>query len=240
MRLLVVEDQVRLANTLAKGLRRHAMAVDVAYDGIGALEKVRLNSYDVVLLDRDLPGIHGDDLCRMVRASGSGVRIIMVTAAASTDEMVEGLDLGADDYLAKPFELRELLARIRALGRRSGEVRPSLLGVADVELDPATMIVTRAGVELDLTPREHAVLAILLRAEGAVVSSETLFERAWDERADPFTASVRVIVSRLRSKLGDPPLIETVHTRGYRLTDSAPPAGTDPTTETDPDSEPDP
>jgi DNA-binding response OmpR family regulator len=221
MRLLVVEDQVRLANTLAKGLRRHAMTVDVAYDGIGALEKVRLNSYDVVLLDRDIPGIHGDELCRLVRASGSDVRIIMVTAAASTDDLVEGLDLGADDYLAKPFDLRELLARIRALGRRAGDVRPSVLRFADVELDPARMAVTRGGAELDLTPREHAVLAILMRADGAVVSSESLFEQAWDERADPFTASVRVIVSRLRSKLGDPPLIETVHTRGYRMSEHA-------------------
>jgi DNA-binding response OmpR family regulator len=217
MRVLVVEDQVRLANTLARGLRNHAMAVDVAYDGIGALEKAELNRYDVVVLDRDLPGVHGDDVCRRLREANSGVRIIMVTAASSLDDMVTGLDLGADDYLPKPFDLRELLARLRALGRRGPVTSPTVLRWADLEVDPARMVATRAGAALDLTPREHAVLTILVRAEGGLVSAEELFEKAWDERSDPFTTSVRVIVSRLRAKLGEPPLIETVVTRGYRM-----------------------
>jgi len=217
MRVLVVEDQQRMADTLARGLRRHAMAVDVAYDGIGGLEKARSNDYDVVVLDRDLPGLHGDEVCRQLRQAQVGSRIIMVTAASTVDDLVTGLDLGADDYLAKPFELAELLARLRALGRRSPNVSPAVLRFGDVELDPAAMAVSRAGRPISLTPREHAVLAVLLRAGGQLVSAEDLFEQAWDDRADPFTASVRVIVSRLRSKLGDPPLIETVVTRGYRL-----------------------
>jgi DNA-binding response OmpR family regulator len=221
MRVLVVEDEVRLANTLARGLRNHAMAVDVAYDGIGALEKAAVNQYDVVVLDRDLPGIHGDDVCRRLRDASSGARIIMVTAASSLDDMVSGLDLGADDYLPKPFDLRELLARLRALGRRGPVTAPTVLRWADLEVDPARMTATRGGVALDLTPREHAVLTVLLRADGGLVSAEELFEQAWDERSDPFTTSVRVIVSRVRSKLGEPALIETVVTRGYRMTEPA-------------------
>ena len=217
MRVLIVEDHEQLAETLARGLRRHAMAVDVAQDGAVALAKAEATTYDVVILDRDLPVVHGDDVCRRLQQRACPSRIIMVTAAAGVDDLVEGLDLGADDYLAKPFELAELLARLRALRRRSVPATSPVLRVADLELDPAQLRVARAGRPIELTPREFAVLAVLLRADGAVVSAEQLFEQAWDERADPFTASVRVIVSRLRSKLGDPPLIHTVVTRGYRL-----------------------
>lgn len=217
MRVLIVEDQQQMADTLARGLRRHTMAVDVAYDGVEALAKARQNGYDVIVLDRDLPGIHGDEVCRQLNADGNPSRIIMVTAAASINDLVDGLDLGADDYLPKPFELAELLARLRALARRSPTVTPTVLRFADLELDPANLTVKRAGRHLMLTPREQAVLAVLMQADGAVVSAEDIFEQAWDDRADPFTASVRVIVSRLRSKLGDPPLIDTVVTKGYRL-----------------------
>lgn len=217
MRVLIVEDHVQMADTLAKGLRRHTMAVDVAYEGFEALEKAQANDYDVIVLDRDLPGLHGDEICRRLHADGTRSRIIMVTAAASLSDLVGGLDLGADDYLPKPFELEELLARLRALGRRSTTVSSSVMTFADLELDPARVLVKRGGRHLILTPREFSVLAILMRADGAVVSAEELFEQAWDDRADPFTASVRVIMSRLRAKLGDPPLIDTVVTKGYRL-----------------------
>ena len=217
MRVLVVEDQARLADTLAKGLRRHAMAVDVAYDGTDGLAKALVNDYDVVVLDRDLPGMHGDDVCTSLRATGRPTRIIMLTAAATIDDLVVGLDLGADDYLAKPFDFAELLARLRALGRRSPVVAPSVLRYADVELDPARLTVTRAGAPIDLTPREFAVLEVLLRAGGEVVRTEEILEKAWDEHADPMTTSVRVIMSRLRTKLGPPPVIETLVTRGYRM-----------------------
>jgi DNA-binding response OmpR family regulator len=217
MRVLIVEDQQRMADTLARGLRNHAMAVDVAYDGVEGLEKALANEYEIIVLDRDLPGIHGDDVCQRLRAEGVPARIIMVTAAATTDDLVSGLDLGADDYLAKPFELAELLARLRALSRRSPQAMPTVLRFADLELDPARVLAKRAGRLLILTPREFAVLEVLMRAEGGVVSAEELLEQAWDEHADPFTQSMRVIVSRLRAKLGDPPLIETVVTRGYRM-----------------------
>ena len=217
MRVLVIEDQARMADTLAKGLRRHAMAVDIAYDGTDGFEKACINDYDVVVLDRDLPGMHGDDVCTSLRAAGRSSRIIMLTAAAAIDDLVSGLDLGADDYLAKPFEFAELLARLRALGRRSPTVSPSLLRYADIELDPARVTVTRGGRPVILTPREHAVLELLLRANGDVVPTEELLEKAWDEHVDPLTTSVRVILSRLRSKLGEPQVIETVVTRGYRL-----------------------
>jgi DNA-binding response OmpR family regulator len=214
---MIVEDHEQLARTLARGLRRHAMAVDLAHDGATALAKADVTAYDVIVLDRDLPVVHGDEVCRRLRSVGSPSRIIMVTAAATLDDLVEGLDLGADDYLTKPFELAELLARLRALQRRSTPAASPVLRFEDLELDPAQLRVTRAGRPVDLTPRELAVLAVLLRADGGVVSAEQLFEQAWDDRADPFTASVRVIVSRLRAKLGDPPLIRTVVTKGYRL-----------------------
>ena len=221
MRVLIVEDQERMADTLARGLRNHTMAVDVAYDGIDGLEKARTNPYDVIVLDRDLPGLHGDLLCRLLRSEDNPARVIMCTAASTTADLVTGLDLGADDYLSKPFELAELLARVRALGRRGPQVSPTVLTWADLELDPARITVKRNGRHLMMTPREHAVLEVLMRAQGEVVSAEALFERAWDDRADPFTASVRVIMSRLRAKIGEPPLIETVVTRGYRMVDPA-------------------
>ncbi|MEZ5138398.1 MAG: response regulator transcription factor [Acidimicrobiales bacterium] len=217
MRVLIVEDHELMAETLARGLRNHAYAVDVALDGEAGLEKALVNDYEVIVLDRDLPKLHGDELCARVRAAGRPARIIMVTAAATTDDLVAGLDLGADDYLAKPFELAELLARLRALGRRSPQASPTVLRFADLELDPARVRVERGGRPVTLTPREFLVLQVLLRAEGEVVSAEEIFEQAWDDRADPFTQSVRVIVSRLRAKLGEPPLIETVVTRGYRM-----------------------
>ncbi|HEY4377487.1 MAG TPA: response regulator transcription factor [Acidimicrobiales bacterium] len=217
MRVLIVEDEVRLAETLARGLRRHAMAVDVAHDGSAGRDKALVNDYDVVVLDRDLPLVHGDDVCRQLRAAGRAARILMLTAAATVEDLVSGLDLGADDYLAKPFDFAELRARIHALERRAPHVSPAVLHFADVELDPARLTVTRGGRPVDLTPREHAVLELLLRAEGAPVTAEELLEKAWDEHADPLTTAVRVIVSRLRSKLGEPPLIETLLTKGYRL-----------------------
>ena len=222
MRVLIAEDHEHLAATLARGLRRHAMAVDIAHDGASALEKATSNGYDVIVLDRDLPVLHGDDVCRTLHAAGTESRIIMVTAASTLDDLVEGLDLGADDYLAKPFELAELLARLRALQRRTVRAASPVLRFGSLELDPAQVRVTRAGRPVVLTPREFAVLAVLMRADGAVVSAEQLFEQAWDERTDPFTASVRVIVSRLRSKLGEPALVETVVTKGYRLVEASP------------------
>ncbi len=217
MRVLIIEDHRRMAETIARGLRNHAFAVDVAFDGEEGLEKALANEYEVIVLDRDLPKLHGDQVCARVRAAGLPARIIMVTAASSTDDLVTGLDLGADDYLAKPFELAELLARLRALGRRSPQAMPTVLRWGDLELDPARVLVKRAGRQLILTPREFLVLEVLMRADGDVVSAEEMFEQAWDDRADPFTQSVRVIVSRLRAKLGEPPLIETVVTRGYRM-----------------------
>jgi DNA-binding response OmpR family regulator len=217
MRVLIIEDHQRMADTIARGLRNNAFVVDVAYDGGEGLEKALANEYEVVVLDRDLPVLHGDEVCARLRAAAMPARIIMVTAASTTDDLVSGLDLGADDYLAKPFELAELLARLRALGRRSPQAMPTVLRFADLELDPARVLVKRAGRQLMLTPREFLVLEVLLRADGDVVSAEEIFEQAWDDRADPFTQSVRVIVSRLRSKLGDPPVIETVVTRGYRM-----------------------
>lgn len=205
-----------LASTIARGLRRRGYAVDVASDGEEGLGKALVNDYDVVLLDRDLPGIHGDEVCRQIRLARREARILMLTAAASLDDLVGGLALGADDYLTKPFRFAELVARVQALGRRGGPSAPTTLLVADVELDPARHVVRRAGAPVRLTAREFAVLEVLLRADGQVVSAEELLEKAWDELADPFTSSVRVIISRLRSKLGEPSVIETVVGRGYR------------------------
>lgn len=206
-----------LASTIARGLRRRGYAVDVASDGEEGLGKALVNDYDVVLLDRDLPGIHGDEVCRQIRLARREARILMLTAAASLDDLVGGLALGADDYLTKPFRFAELVARVQALGRRGGPSAPTTLLVADVELDPARHVVRRAGAPVRLTAREFAVLEVLLRADGQVVSAEELLEKAWDELADPFTSSVRVIISRLRSKLGEPSVIETVVGRGYRV-----------------------
>jgi len=219
VRLLIVEDEPTLANTVARGLRRRGFAVDVATDGEDGLGKALVNDYDVVVLDRDLPRVHGDDVCRQLRAHGRNARILMLTAAAALDDLVDGLALGADDYLTKPFRFAELVARVQALGRRSGRDEPAMLGVADLEVDPARHEVRRAGTTIRLTAREFAVLEVLMRAGGGVVSGEELLEKAWDEFADPFTSSVRVIVSRVRSKLGEPSVIQTVVGRGYRVGD---------------------
>jgi DNA-binding response OmpR family regulator len=216
MRVLMVEDHARLAATVASVLRREGMAVDVAFDGREALDRAALIDYDVVVLDRDLPGVHGDEVCRSLVAGGRSA-VLMLTAAGSIDDRVEGLGIGADDYLGKPFHLSELVARIRALARRSRRVLPPRLVFGDLELDTAHRAVTRAGAPINLTPKEFAVLEILLSAEGAVVSTEEILTRAWDDATDPFTNAVRMTMSRLRSKLGEPPVIQTVTPVGYRI-----------------------
>jgi DNA-binding response OmpR family regulator len=217
MRVLVVEDDAELAETVAVGLRREGMAIDVAGDGYDALARLELVAYDVVVLDRDLPGLHGDEVCRAIVSDGRPGRVLMLTAAATVGDRVEGLGLGADDYLPKPFSFAELVARIRALGRRSGPPLPPVLQHGDLRLDPALRVATRAGTRLALTPKEFAVLELLLAARGRVVSAEELLERVWDEMADPFTGTVKVTISRLRAKLGDPPIIQTVTQAGYRI-----------------------
>ncbi|HEY6889881.1 MAG TPA: response regulator transcription factor [Solirubrobacter sp.] len=217
MRILVAEDEPRIAAAVARGLRREGMAVDVAPDGAAALYKARVNPYDVVVLDRDLPEVHGDDVCRTLSAEQPRTKVLMLTAARSTDELVQGLSLGADDYLTKPFRFAELVARLRALGRRTGDARPPVLEAGDVVLDPAKRTASRGGVELDLTLKEFAVLQALLEADGAVVTPEELLERAWDEQLDPLSNTVRMTVMTLRRKLGDPPLIQTVRGSGYRV-----------------------
>ena len=217
MKVLVVEDHAKLATTIATVLRREGMAVDLAFDGNDALDHARNGSYDVILLDRNLPGLHGDDVCRNLLAEGCQSRVLMLTAARSIGDRVDGLDLGADDYLAKPFDFAELLARIRALARRSRPALPPILVSGDMSLDPARRVVTRAGRPLALGPKEFAVLALLLRAEGAVVSAEDLLDQVWDEHADPFSTVVKTTISRLRTKLGDPPVVETVAQAGYRI-----------------------
>jgi DNA-binding response OmpR family regulator len=217
MRVLVAEDDEVLAKTVATGLRREGMAVDVALDGDEATERLAVNRYDVVVLDRDLPGVHGDDICRALAAGRSQSRVLMLTAARSVKDRVEGLALGADDYLPKPFSFAELVARIRALGRRSGAPLPARLGHGDLSLDPARRVAVRAGRRLPLTPRELAVLECLLEAEGRPVPAEELLERVWDEAADPFTTIVKTTIRRLRVKLGDPPVIQTIRESGYRI-----------------------
>lgn len=217
MRVLVVEDHEELAETIARVLRREGMAVDVILDGRQALAQAEINSYDVVVLDRDLPGLHGDDVCRSLVADGSECRVLMLTAAGTVEERVDGLGLGADDYLPKPFAFAELIARIRALCRRSGPPLPTSFVVADLRVDPANRVAVRAGQRLALSPKELAVLEYLLAAQGRTVSSEELLERVWDQHADPFTTTVKVTIRRLRTKLGDPPLIETVPQGGYRI-----------------------
>ena len=217
MRVLVVEDEQVLAEAIARGLRREAMAVDVSSDGRSALERIAVNSYDVVVLDRDLPAVHGDEVCRRLAAAQDTPRILMLTASAGVEDRVDGLTLGADDYLPKPFAFAELVARIRALGRRSGPARPPVIERAGLTVDPARRVAARDGRYLRLTNKELAVLEILLAADGAVVSAEELLERAWDEHADPFTNAVRVMMVKLRRKLGNPPVIETVPGAGYRI-----------------------
>jgi len=217
MRVLVVEDHAKLAMTMATGLRQAGMAVDVVFDGQDALDHLAITSYDVVVLDRDIPGTHGDDVCRALVAKGSPSRVLMLTAAGAVEDRVEGLGIGADDYLAKPCDFTELVARIHALGRRPGNSLPPTLSYGDLELDPARHMATRAGRLLSLTPKEFTLLEVLLTAPGVVISAEELLERVWDEHADPFTNAVAVTISRLRRKLGDPPLIETMARVGYRI-----------------------
>ncbi|GAB3464505.1 response regulator transcription factor [Actinophytocola sediminis] len=217
MRILIVEDEEPLAEAVARGLRREGMAVDVALDGDEGHEKATVTRYDVVVLDRDLPGMSGDELCREIVESGQLTRVIMLTASGSVADRVEGLSLGADDYLAKPFAFDELVARVRALARRSTPVTPPVLRAGDLELDPARRTVTRSGAPVELTRKEFGVLEVLLAASGSVVSSEELLERVWDEHADPFTTTVRVTVMTLRKKLGEPGVIDTVVGSGYRV-----------------------
>ena len=218
MRVLIAEDERRLADAIARGLRREGMAVDLAPDGSEALLKARVVRYDVMVLDRDLPLLHGDEVCRLMREERPETGILMLTAASALDDLVAGLSLGADDYLTKPFRFAELVARIRALSRRSAPARPAVLHHADVELDPARRSVFRDGQEVELTRKELSVLETLMAADGATVSAEELLERVWDEQTDPFTNVVRMTIMTLRRKLGDPPLIETVIGIGYRLT----------------------
>jgi two-component system, OmpR family, response regulator VanR len=217
IRVLLVEDERPLAAALARWLRRQGMAVDVADDGESALAKARLVPYDVVVLDRHLPVLHGDEVCRRLVADGAATRILMLTAADSTDELVGGLDLGADDYLVKPVVLAELEARLRALARRTASPAPPVLRRGDLELDSGGRTVRRAGRSVKLAPREFDLLEALLRAEGRALSTDVLRRRLWDERFEPFDNTVRVTLGRLRRKLGDPPLIETVTGSGYRI-----------------------
>jgi DNA-binding response OmpR family regulator len=217
MRILIAEDERRLAGAIARGLRREGMAVDVAHDGASALFKARVVPYDVVVLDRDLPELHGDDVCRRLSGDDRETKVLMLTAADSLDDVVDGLSLGADDYLPKPFKWKELVARIHALARRAGRARPAILRVGDLELDPARRTVTRASEKVDLTPKEFGVLEALMSADGAAVSAEELLQRVWDEHADPFTNTVRMTVMTLRRKLGEPQVLETVMGAGYRI-----------------------
>ncbi|GLY64805.1 response regulator transcription factor [Amycolatopsis taiwanensis] len=220
MRVLVVEDFEVLARSIGTGLRREGMAVDVVLDGTDALSHLVVTRYDVIVLDRDLPGVHGDDICRRLVAEGANSRVLMLTAASTVKDRVDGLGLGADDYLPKPFDFAELVARVRALGRRSTPPVPPTLAYADITLDPARRVASRAGRRLDLSPKEFALLECLLTAPGLVLSTEQLLERVWDEAADPFTSAVKHTMRRLRAKLGDPPVIHTVREGGYRIGDA--------------------
>ncbi|WP_067652146.1 response regulator transcription factor [Nocardia harenae] len=215
MRVLVVEDETLLADAVAAGLRRYAMAVDVAYDGAAGLERATVNDYDVLVLDRDLPLLSGDELCAAL--AGGAARILLLTAASAVAERVAGLGLGADDYLTKPFAFAELVARVQALGRRAGAATPPVLERAGIRLDPHRFAASRDGAPLPLSRKEFAVLHELLRAAGGVVSAERLLEKAWDEHIDPFTGVVRYTIMNVRRKLGDPPVIETEPGVGYRI-----------------------
>ena len=216
MRVLVAEDDEVLATAVATGLRREGMAVDVALDGDEARTRLAVTDYDVIVLDRDLPGTHGDDICRALVVEGSVTRVLMLTAASTVTERIEGLGLGADDYLPKPFEFAELVARVRAVTRRPATPPPEL-AYGDLRLDPVRRVAVRGGLRLPLTHKELAVLECLLGAQGKPVSAEELLRRVWDEQTDPFTATVKTTISRLRAKLGDPPLIDTVRESGYRI-----------------------
>ncbi|MBT2208753.1 MULTISPECIES: response regulator transcription factor [Actinomadura] len=217
MRVLVVEDFEILARSLGTGLRREGMAVDVVLDGTAALERLAATRYEVVVLDRDLPGVHGDEICRRLAHGRDGTRVLMLTASGTIEDRVGGLALGADDYLPKPFAFAELVARVRALARRATPPLPPVLTCGDITLDPARRVATRAGRRLALSPREFALLECLLAVPGLVLSAEELLERVWDEAADPFSSAVKHAVHRLRAKLGEPPVIETVREGGYRI-----------------------
>jgi DNA-binding response OmpR family regulator len=217
MRLLVIEDDAEMAEAIATGLRQSQMAVDVAFDGAGGLERALVNDYDVIVLDRDLPGVHGDEVCSRLVAAGCRSRVLMLTAAGEIEDLVDGLGLGADDYLPKPFDFPVLVARIGALFRRAQPAIPPLLRHQDVVVDAAQRRAFRGDRPLELAPKEFGVLELLLASQGRTVSTEELLERVWDENADPFTGAVKITISRLRSKLGDPPIIETVAKSGYRI-----------------------
>jgi two-component system, OmpR family, response regulator VanR len=217
VRVLIAEDEPRVGDAVARGLRREGMAVDLARDGASALRKALTAPYDVVVLDRDLPEIHGDDVCRTLAVERPETKVLMLTAAGGVDDLVDGLALGADDYLPKPFRFAELVARTRALARRNGAPRPPVLTVGDVELDPGRRAVMRAGRDVDLAPKELAVLEVLMSAGGMVVSPDELLDKVWDEATDPFTNTVRMTVMTLRRKLGDPPVVHTVRGAGYRV-----------------------
>jgi len=217
MRVLLVEDHAKLATTLARGLRREGMAVDIAFDGQDALDHLAGTTYDVVVLDRDLPRIHGDEVCQQIVAGPGNSRVLMLTAARSVSDRVDGLRLGADDYLPKPFAFAELVARIQALGRRAAPAQPPTLVHGDLTMDPGRRIATRAGTQLALSPKEFAVLERLLAAGGRVLTVSDLLEGVWDEMTDQFTGTVKVTISRLRAKLGEPPVIQTVPPGGYRI-----------------------
>ena len=217
MRILIAEDERMLADSIAEGLRGEALAVDVVYDGDAALERLAVNDYDVLVLDRDLPVVHGDDVCRAAVESGALVRVLMLTASVAVRARVEGLRIGADDYLTKPFAFEELVARVQALGRRARPAAPPALERAGIRLDPSRREVHRDGRYVHLARKEFGLLAELLRADGTILSAERLLEKVWDEHADPFTNTVRVTLMKLRRKLGDPPVIETVPGVGYRI-----------------------
>jgi DNA-binding response OmpR family regulator len=217
MRLLVVEDARALAEVVAEGLRDQGMAVDLAFDGLEAAEKLGHTSYDVIVLDRDLPGLHGDTICQMITAQDGRPMVLMLTAAGDAGDRVSGLSLGADDYLAKPFHFPELILRVKALARRRPDARPRTLRAAGVELDPVRRTVIRDGRVLDLSVKEFAVLEALLLASPGFLSAERLLEQVWDEHADPFTNTVTVTVARLRRRLGAPPVITTTPGIGYRI-----------------------
>jgi DNA-binding response OmpR family regulator len=219
VRVLVIEDDAEMAETVAAGLRHTRMAVDVALDGPAGLERALVNGYDVIVLDRDLPGMHGDEVCGRLVAAGCRSRVLMLTAAAATEDLVEGLGRGADDYLPKPFDFPVLVARIGALFRRAQPAIPPVLRYGDLVVDTGRRFAWRAGRSLDLAPKEFGVLEVLLAARGRAVPAEELLERVWDENADPFTAAVKITIGRLRAKLGDPPLIDTVPRSGYRIGD---------------------
>ncbi|MFB6518124.1 response regulator transcription factor [Streptomyces sp. NPDC056401] len=217
MRVLVVEDDEEMARTVAVGLRRAQMAVDVAFDGPDGLERALCHDYDVIVLDRDLPGMHGDAVCSELIAAGNRSRVLMLTAAATAEDLVDGLGLGADDYLPKPFDFPVLIARVGALARRAHPAAPPVLRHGDLVVDTARRTARRGERPLELAPKEFGVLEVLLASEGRAVPAEELLGRVWDEAADPFTSAVKITISRLRAKLGNPPVIETVAKRGYRI-----------------------